>query len=89
MSDIQALSQLSDAFQRDMERLDKAKTYGRVGAAALPWGDHPRLCPCCGDGFPVCADFETLSRPLAHRLTCQQYRFNSETCQTCTLEDPS
>lgn len=76
---------LKDAFARDMERLEKAATYDK------PWSDRERLCPCCGNGFPVCADFETLSRELAHRLTCQQYRFDHETCEGCTyrLADPA
>ncbi len=82
---IYTVQQLLLAQDRDRQRLEKVATYDGSNSQIAP-----RLCPCCGFGFPVCAEFESIPREMAHRFTCLVYRFDSQICKKCKLPpDPS
>lgn len=76
MFNIGTAHQLSLAMDRDKDRLAALEKY-----LAIP--DRKRLCPCCGYGLPTCADFEAIPQPIAHRIACLEYRFESQVCDGC------
>lgn len=51
------------------------------------------LCPRCGNGYPVCADFPSVKgrrmrggqdlSPQVHERTCLVYRFSQDLCAAC------
>jgi hypothetical protein len=71
---VNTAAQAISAISRDKKRLEKAAAYD----------NQERICPCCGDGFPCCADFETIAQTLGHALTCVTYRFSTEVCEPCS-----
>lgn len=64
--------QIAEAMKRDVARLRRAGKF------------NPKkpICPCCGSGFPCCADFEVMPQAMSHRMSCQTYRF-ADLCDTC------
>lgn len=76
MSGINTAHQLTLAMDRDKERVAAVERY-------MALRDRKPLCPCCGFGLPTCADFEAVPQPIAHRIACLEYRFDSQVCGGC------
>lgn len=42
-----------------------------------------KVCPCCANGLPICADLRPNGTHYLHSETCETYDWDNDVCVRC------